>query len=217
MVRRIDITGRRFGRWTVLEYEGNRNGGSWYSCKCDCGTIKSTTYDRLKLGQSKSCGCLASEMRIKRNLKHGQCARGKETREWLSWRNMIGRCQNPKNTAYMNYGGRGIKVCDRWMEFTNFFEDMGKCPKNHTLDRIDVNGDYCPENCRWASYKQQARNTRKNLFFTVKGETKTLAEWAEIYQCRYGLVQKRVLQLGWDIEEALTIPPLPTGARYKCK
>lgn len=167
---RIDVTGQRFGRLTAIDY----NDGKW-RCQCDCGNVVYRKHQDLIHSKEPSCGCYLKEG-IRR--KHGKS----NTSIFHIWSNMIRRCHDPKNRAYSNYGGRGIKVCDRWLHsFENFLADMGERPsKEYSIDRIDNSGDYCPENCRWATIKQQANNTRRNINITHNGVSHTLTEWCEI-------------------------------------
>lgn len=132
--------------------------------------------------------------------KHG----GRKTDEYRIWRHMRNRCENKNSPAYLWYGGRGIKICDQWLDFKKFIDDMGNRPsKKHSIDRIDVNGDYEPLNCRWATMKTQQRNRRNNVFYTYKGVTAPLAELCEIHGCKYKTVHMR-LSKGASIELALT-------------
>ena len=119
---------------------------------------------------------------------------------------MLTRCNNKNDTRYQWYGGRGITVCDRWSKFENFLADMGERPEKMTLDRIDTNGNYCPENCRWATNKQQHRNKRSNRLLTHDGETKCVAEWAETVGISQGALASRIDVYGWSVEKALTTP-----------
>lgn len=182
---RVDIAGQRFGKLTAKEYIG---GGKWH-CVCDCGRDAYFNLAQLKQPHIHSCGCWLKEGNA--NRKHG----GRKTLEYSSWMAMKARCYNPKNVGYPNYGGRGIKVCDRWLGehgFENFLADMGERPsKDHSIDRIDVNSDYCPENCRWATRKQQCNNRRSNLLIEHKGEIRTLTEWCIIFGIDMSLAENR--------------------------
>jgi hypothetical protein len=124
------------------------------------------------------------------------------TQEYRSWAAMRGRCNNPSNQDYASYGGRGISVCDRWNDFSNFLADLGPCPDGFSLDRIDVNGDYLPGNCRWANAKTQARNKRTTRWIVINGQTKSLAEWSEISGTDYRAIQKRIRR-GWSQSDAV--------------
>src|SRR5690349_11893108 len=164
----IDLTERRFGRLLVLERAPNVSKKTVWNCRCDCGSEAVVTGDRLVKGETKSCGCLSLEMTVARNSKHGCAARGSYVPEYSSWVGMRKRCNDPNAVGFRAYGGRGIKICTRWQDsFQAFLADMGPRPSlKHSLDRIDVNGDYEPGNCRWATHKQQARNTRRSHFLT---------------------------------------------------
>lgn len=122
---------------------------------------------------------------------------------YMIWGNIKNRCNNPNNPAYANYGGRGIKVCERWQIFANFYEDVGENPGKMTLDRIDNDGDYSPDNCRWATRKQQANNRRTNRLVTIDGMTRTLAEWIEASPIKSSTVRQRFYVYGWSIKDAL--------------
>lgn len=157
------LMGMKFSRLFVKSEAGsNKKKLKQWLCVCDCGNEKVVAGSDLISGNTKSCGCLNIERIRERSLKHGHTKQYKLSPEYQSWRSMIKRCTQIKNVAYHNYGGRGIKVCDRWIErFENFFEDMGKKPSpNQSLDRIDVNGNYEPGNCKWSTGFEQSRNQR---------------------------------------------------------
>lgn len=154
-----DITGQKFGRLTVLERVENYRTAARWKCICECGEISVVLGTGLRNGHTMSCGCLNS-----RNYIHGQATRRNATNEYNSWSAMKRRCGLKTTVYWKNYGGRGIKVCDRWLDFNNFYVDMGLRPsKNHSLDRIDVNGDYEPSNCRWATNAEQNQNRRLSI------------------------------------------------------
>ncbi|MDR6555431.1 AP2 domain-containing protein [Paenibacillus qinlingensis] len=153
----IDLTGMTFGRLTVIKLTDKR---STWLCKCICGEEKYILGNNLRRGLTKSCGCLRKENSSELHVTHGK-TKIKRSSEYNTWTNMIQRCTNPKYTSYIDYGGRGITVCKRWEDFETFFEDMGKKPtSNHSLDRTNVDGNYEPNNCKWATLEEQARNKR---------------------------------------------------------
>ena len=152
----IDITGQRFGKLVVTAHSHTEDAKAYWRCQCDCGCKTSVRGTHLRQGQIKSCGCLS--------FVHGDCCGSQRTPEYITWRNMLQRCGNPRAHNYKYYGGRGIRVCDRWVNsYTDFLLDVGRKPTDeHTLDRIDVNGNYEPGNVRWATWSEQAANKRDN-------------------------------------------------------
>lgn len=203
-----DLTGQRFGRWRVLELAERRVSGNriavYWKCQCDCGTVKIIRGGNLKTGNSKSCGCINAERNYTNNISHGK----RNTRLYRIWIGIKNRCTNTNDRAYPDYGGRGIKVCDEWlndfMAFYNWSMDNGY-GDNLTIDRIDNNGNYEPSNCRWTDVKTQCNNRRSNHLVTYKGRTQTVAEWEhelgfkkDILLCRFSL--------GWSVEKAIETP-----------
>lgn len=162
---RKDMTGQRFGKWEVLRFSHMTRESSWWVCRCDCGTERPVSRSVLMEG-SWHCGCEY----------HGMCG----TPTYGSWESMIQHCYNPNASYYKDYGGRGIKVCDRWRySFRNFYDDMKDRPDNCTLSRKDNDGDYTPENCEWATIDVQNRNKRTTRFLTIDGVEKAAITWAE--------------------------------------
>lgn len=160
----IDLTGRSFGRLSVLGLaERSPAGKVRWRCSCECGGSATVMTDALKSGKTQSCGCLQKERTADALRKHGDGSRAHgEAREYRSWMGMLTRCHNPRNPKYPRYGGRGISVCDKWRaSYATFLADMGRCPPGFSLDRIDVDGDYEPGNCRWADAATQAFNRRQ--------------------------------------------------------
>lgn len=194
-------TGDRVGRLTILDFERRKNGRVYALCLCDCGNRKWIRNYALGV-YTNSCGCLQQEVRSEVHTKHGY----KHRTEYNIWCGIKLRTLNPNNPAYKDYGGRGIKVCDRWKDsFENFLADMGERPtKEHSIDRIDNNGDYTPENCRWATRKEQGCNKRTNVLLAYNGEVHPISEWARLLGVTYATIYKRYWR-GKSIEEIFNL------------
>jgi len=200
MSKLIDITGQRFGRLLVVSQAKSNNGQTKWHCVCDCGNHTISRSQDLRLGKTVSCGCWGREQTANRNRKHGMYG----TRPCRIWRGMHARCYNPRELCYSNYGGRGITICERWKNnFSAFWEDMQDgYADDLEIDRIDNNGNYCPENCRWVTRSIQARNQRRiQLYPTPWGEI-CLTEIAEKSGIPYTTLKRRVRD-GWSIDKLL--------------
>lgn len=202
--------GDKYGEWTVLEFSHKTSkGGDLWLCKCKCEVVKPVRMHSLLNGRSKSCKSCANKAKTC-NITHGLT----NSPTYSSWKGMKERCTNENNKKYDYYGGRGVTLCERWHSFNNFLEDMGEKPeKNWHIDRIDVNGNYEPGNCRWITLAENNRNKRTNVVLEFNNESKCLAEWSRETGVSSQLFRYR-LSKGWPIEEALFTPPLP---RSLCK
>lgn len=213
---KIDLTGQKFGRWTVIKEHpkrGNTRHILWV-CICECGVRKPVTANSLRQGRSKSCGCLNRDIITSHKMS--------KTRFFRIWQTMKRRCYEKTRDNYHLYGGRGIRYCERWQKFQNFMDDMHKSyleyseihgEKDTSLDRIDTNGNYEPSNCRWLTMKKQSRNKRNNRIITYKGESLCISEWEERLGFSSSLLNNR-LRAGWSEKEALEIPVM---TRYSHK
>ncbi len=212
-----DLTGSTFGHWAVLGEPKKKGANLWWNwkCRCTCGTTIYVSANKLRSGKSQSCGCVANLAHTGNRSTHCRT----HTSEYGSWTHMRTRCQNPNSDCYGDYGERGITVCERWANsFENFLADMGEKPsRKHSLDRIDNDKGYSPDNCRWASSKEQARNKRTSRMITYNGETLALADWAERLGISFRTIASR-LDLGMSVDEALTRPvkKRPRGRRSDC-
>jgi len=201
-----DISGQKHGRWTVLRYHSKRVSSTVWECRCNCGEIRLVQRSNL-FRENASCGCYRKEFgRAKRT--HGM----RQTRPYRIWAGIIQRCGNPNNSDAHLYSGRGISVCEKWRNFQGFWEDMkAGYSKSMTIDRRDNEQGYCKENCRWASYVQQAQNRRNNRLISFRGETRVMTEWERLLCFPPGIIFRR-LSRGWTSEKALSTPP---GKRSK--
>lgn len=205
-MRKIDLTGQRFGRLFALEeMESERTPCGQlrrkYLCRCDCGAEVAVLSGHLSKGHTQSCGCYQKDKAYSHNIRHGHTSwRTQSSPTFNSWAHMIQRCTNPKNRGFKNYGGRGITVCDRWLEsFENFLSDMGEKPKGKSLDRKNNNGNYEPGNCRWATPKEQGNNTRRNVYFEYQGQRKTLSQWARFFKIDSEILRRRLKKSPPDV------------------
>lgn len=197
-----DLTGKQIGRWRVIEFVGRDNSGNlFWKCECDCGAMKRVAGAGLANGTTTSCGCFRTENRPNLKKTHGLS----KIKEYKIWKGMKQRCNNNRSPSYFNYGGRGIKICDRWQNsFDNFLADMGHIPStNHTLDRIDNDGNYEPSNCRWATVAEQSRNRRSTMMLTFNGITQCAKDWSKIVGVKASTIRERIHR-GWTVDEALS-------------
>jgi len=208
-----DLTGNKYGRWTVLKLsEKKYRSMIMWLCKCECGVEREIIGNNLVRGISKSCGCLKIERTKITKTKHGQTIDGKIARLYRIWQGMKERCLYPSQTSYKNYGGKGVKVCKEWLDFSVFREwaVANGYNDNLSIDRIDSNGNYEPSNCRWVTKTNQARNNSHNTMIEIEGKTKCLAEWCEIYGISHKTVGSRIKR-GWEPIKALTTPAAREG------
>lgn len=202
-----DLTGKRFGRLTVLSFSHKSGKRVCWLCQCDCGETKVAKAICLTQGATRSCGCLRREQTVKRFRTHGHTKGRKKTPEYKAWLEMRRRCLVKNKHNSHRYSERGILVCQRWLDsFEAFLADMGKRPScSHSIDRIDNDGNYEPENCRWATKRQQSRNQRTNHLVSYQGLTLTLSEWSERTGIKTSTIRER-LRRGWPEGDALSKP-----------
>ena len=209
--RLIDLTGRRYGRLEVIKKYKSLNSSTRWLCKCDCGNYTVVHANSLKSGNTKSCGCIKIETQ-KMKATHGMT----HTPLYGVWNSMKQRCNNPNSTSFKSYGARGISVCEEWEnDFYNFYEwaISNGYAKGLSIDRIDVNGNYEPGNCRWADNITQANNKRNNVCYELNGETKTINQWCREYNISYSVVHQRIKKFGYTLKEALETPVKKYGGK----
>lgn len=204
-----NLTGQKFGRLSVLSFDhkDEKSRKRFWKCQCNCGNIVIVYQNHLKSGHTKSCGCLHSRQDI--NVKHGCCRRKvPKERVYKIWAGIKNRCLNDNNQAFSRYGGREISICEEWLNFETFksWALNNGYKDDLTINRIDVNGDYEPSNCRWATPKEQANNRRNSTLLTFNGETHTLSEWENITGISQKVISSRINKLNWSIENSLTKP-----------
>jgi hypothetical protein len=197
------VVGQKFGRLTVLFEAYVRNRAKYWFCLCDCGNTKVIRTGNLKSGTSKSCGCLQKELLSEKKATHKMSHSG----TYRSWKSMKARCNNPNSPKYKSYGGRGITVCDRWINsFEDFLEDMGERPsRKYSIERKNNNGNYEPENCIWLLKGKQQRNMRTTVFITYNNRTQCRADWAEELGIKHSTLAGR-LRRGWNVDKAFNTP-----------
>ena len=211
--RTLDILGHRFGRLVVEAPAGVRIVGvqqkrAYWTCRCDCGATVDVMGKLLRNGSTSSCGCLRRDaVQYGLNFRHGHARNGAHSPEYVSWSAMLNRCHSPGATQYRHYGGRGIEVCEEWRtSFEAFVADMGPRPStNHSIDRIDPNGNYEPGNCRWVTKRAQSLNRRNTIRVSWRGRTLTLAEWEAETGIGAEALRQRIAK-GWDTERTFTQP-----------
>ena len=203
--RHKDITGQKFGRLTAIECVGrDRQRMALWKCRCECGNYIVTRGTGLRYGSTKSCGCLRYERAKDACTTHGLSGK----RLYKIWLNMKSRCFNSNTPKFKNHGGRGITICKEWLSFKAFYgwAITSGYRDDLTLDRINNNGDYSPENCRWATYAEQALNSRNNHLLTHKGKTQPMTLWADEIGMKFSTLHARIADYGWTVEDALETP-----------
>lgn len=193
-----DLRGQRFGRLVAESKLGKADRWAWL-CKCDCGAMVKTSGYSLTAGRIVSCRCFRAEILAGQQIVHGMC----KTPTWNVWHGIIKRCTQINCEAYPNYGGRGIRVCDKWLTFQGFYEDMGERPAGLTIERKDVNGHYCKSNCEWIPRAAQQLNTRRTHLVDLDGERMPLKVACLKLGVRYSRVLDRINLLGWSPERAM--------------
>jgi hypothetical protein len=205
-MKKADLTGKRFGKLTAISsiYDAEKKLTLW-KCQCDCGNIAYVRANRLVHGRTKSCGCL----RVVSNKSHKTTHGMSRTRLYNAWHSMKARCNNPDNHNYKLYGGRGISICEDWLEsfesFMNWAVSSGY-KEGLSLDRIDNNGNYCPENCRWVTVREQNNNRGVSINISYNGKTQNLSEWCKELGLPYMRIWQRITKYGYSFEEAIKEP-----------
>ena len=202
-MEKIEIIGEKYGKWIVLSEAESKNHNRAFLCRCDCGTEAVVMGHNLRTGGSVQCTQCAWESHPGRKKTHGLTG----TRIYNIWRGIKLRCYIPSHPSFDHYGGQGITMCDRWRNsFESFLEDMGKLPTQfHQIDRIDNEGNYEPNNCRWVLPKEQQNNRRNNIMISYKGETRSVADWASVLGVNQSTLYMRV-KAGWPSEKVLSTP-----------
>lgn len=205
MGKKVNLTNRRSGKLLVLSFVGHKKGRRMWACLCDCGNIIEHNTYYLNIGLALHCGCDYIKNLAASKTKHGE---GNSTKEYWAWISIKQRCYNPNHISYRNYGARGIKVCQRWIDsYQVFLGDMGRAPTpKHSIDRHpDKNGNYEPGNCRWTTQLEQMNNIRKNVHIEYKGETLTQAQWARRLNISDQALRQYYFKKGYSIPEIIKI------------
>jgi hypothetical protein len=200
-MNKIDLVGKRFGRWLVICSSPTVNRRARWECICDCGNEKNVSGYMLRSGRSTSCGCFRREVTSSTKKTHGLS----ESRTHKIWASMKGRCRTSSHTSYPQYGARGISYAPRWELFQNFLDDMGEAPDGLELDRINNDGDYGPNNCRWVTHRDNCSNTRCSRIYQFRGQRLSIEQIANFSTLSPWTVRWRINQ-GWPLERAVTAP-----------
>ncbi len=203
----INLKGTRFGNVVAIDISHRQKGSVYWNCQCDCGNKIKVAGGTLRYRGNISCGCNKGKKISEKLSTHKESYGEGQTPEYRAWNSMKRRCYNPKAHAFHRYGGKGVSVCDKWLNsYENFLEDMGRRPSElHSLDRINGDRDYSKENCRWADKKEQARNTYRSINVIIEGESMRFADACEKYSIKGKIVRMR-LSLGWELEKAFKAP-----------
>lgn len=203
-MKRKNLVGQRFNALLVVSMAGTKNNRVLWNCKCDCGNTVVVDTHSLMTNNTKSCGCKKYGNRE----THGEAKSGHQTRLYRIWSGMKNRCNNESHIGYAHYGAKGIKVCDKWRDYNEFkkWAFANGYDDKLTIDRIDNQKGYSPENCRWVTNKIQSNNTTRNHYVTVGNETLTISQWADRYNIPCRTIAARLNQLGWSPKEAVMTP-----------
>lgn len=213
----VDLTGHKYGKLLVISFSGMKpkcptdtKKSSFWMCQCDCGAIVERSGNSLRSKKMPSC----PKCKVHSSIRHGMW----KSREYVTWIAMIRRCHTKTEPSYSKYGARGIRVCDRWRErFENFYEDMGPRPSDkHSLDRINNDGNYEPNNCRWVTMKVQGNNRSTNRMIYFNGQSRSMKQWCEHLNLPYSTIGQRILS-GWSNSDALTVPIKNTGPKSRTR
>lgn len=196
---KINRIGQKYGKLLVLELSHKEESVYYWKCKCDCGNECIVDGHAMQSKNTLSCGCIRKNILRKRNFRHGKC----DTKAYQIWCGMKTRCYNKNDEFYEYYGGKGIKLSNEWLDFNIFFNDMGNPPKGLSIERKDNNKNYCKENCKWATQKEQANNRSNNKIIKYNGKSQTLSQWSNELNIKYSILLDRLNQ-GWTIEKTFT-------------